>query len=103
MDPVKANRPGEGEVRYIFMDAVVIGTTEEAAIEMGVGAEGVDRIPPGMRKGKASPFPAGGWPIVGGAEAGGRMPRDRSAAMRGLSGRGVLLPVDGIGGGTWGN
>jgi hypothetical protein len=41
------------------MDAVFIGTVDETGIETGgVGAGGVDRIPPGIRKG--SGFSVGG-------------------------------------------
>jgi hypothetical protein len=72
------------------MDAVVIGIVDETAIETGgVGAGGVDSIPLGTRKGSGSPV--GGWPMTGGADAGGRIPRDRRAAINGFSGWGVLL------------
>lgn len=78
------------------MDAVFMGTVDESGIDPGgVGAGGVDRIPPGTRKGSASPVE--GWPVdpmTGGADAGGKIPRDRRAVISGFSGCGVLLADD---------
>jgi hypothetical protein len=94
------------------MEAVFIGIVDETGIDTGgVGAGGVDRIPlipPETRKGSESLV--GPWPVepmAGGADAGGKIPRDRRAAISGFSGCGVELAeaiwgIWGIGGITLG-
>ncbi len=75
------------------MDAVLMGTADETGIDTGgVGVGGVDRIPPGTRNGRDSPVgKVPPPPMAGGADAGGKMPRARRAAISGLSGGGVLV------------
>ena len=85
---------------YIFIDAVLIRTDDEDALigtTGGIaGTGGVDRNCPGIMNGRDPPW--GGVTVeaarLGGADAEGKIPRARRAAIKGFSDEevgGVLL------------